>query len=67
MLLPARRSYFRYEGSLTTPPCSETVNWVVLTNPMTASARQIADVTAIYGDNARPLQPLGRRFLLVSQ
>ncbi len=67
MLLPAQRSFFRYEGSLTTPPCSETVNWVVLTTPMTASAKQIAEVTAVYGDNARPLQPLGRRFLLVSQ
>ena len=66
-LLPDQRRFFRYEGSLTTPPCSETVNWVVMTTPMTVSARQIAEVTAVYGDNARPLQPLGRRFLLVSQ
>lgn len=66
-LLPAQRSYFRYEGSLTTPPCSETVNWVVMATPITASAEQIAAVTAFYGNNARPLQPLNRRFLLVSQ
>jgi carbonic anhydrase len=66
-LLPQDRTFFRYEGSLTTPPCSETVNWVVLAAPMTASAAQIAAVTAVYGDNARPVQPLGRRYLLVSQ
>ncbi|WP_374140237.1 carbonic anhydrase [Sphingomonas sp.] len=66
-LLPARRTFFRYEGSLTTPPCSETVNWVVLATPLTASARQIAEVAEVYGDNACPIQPLGRRFLLVSQ
>lgn len=65
--LPADHRFFRYEGSLTTPPCSEIVNWVVLARPVTASAAQIAAVAAIYGDNARPLQPLGRRFLLVSE
>lgn len=65
--LPASAGYYRYEGSLTTPPCSEIVNWVVMARPVTASAEQIAAVAAIYGDNARPLQPLGRRFLLVSE
>lgn len=65
--LPASAGYFRYEGSLTTPPCSEIVNWVVMATPVTASPEQIAAVAAIYGNNARPLQPLGRRFLLVSE
>jgi len=65
--LPAGKGYYRYEGSLTTPPCSEIVNWVVMARPVTASPAQIAAVAAIYGDNARPLQPLGRRFLLVSE
>lgn len=65
--LPASAGYFRYEGSLTTPPCSEIVNWVVMAKPVTASPQQIAAVAAIYGNNARPLQPLGRRFLLVSE
>jgi len=65
--LPSDSGFYRYEGSLTTPPCSEIVNWVVMRKPVTASPEQIAAVAAIYGDNARPLQPLGRRFLLVSE
>jgi carbonic anhydrase len=65
--LPARRAYYRYEGSLTTPPCSEVVNWVVMERPVTASTAQIAAVAAIYPGNARPLQPLGRRFILRGQ
>lgn len=63
-LLPNGRDFFRYEGSLTTPPCAEKVDWVVLAQPITASASQIAQFQAIFPFNARPLQPLYRRFLL---
>ena len=38
-LLPARLAYYRYPGSLTTPPCSETVEWLLLTNPIQSMAR----------------------------
>lgn len=66
-LLPAARSFYRYEGSLTTPPCSEVVHWIVLDTPITASRSQVQAVEAIYPFNARPLQRLDRRFLLRSR
>lgn len=65
-LLPADHDYFRYEGSLTTPPCSETVDWAVLEQPITASAAQIEAFAGLHPGNTRPLQPLNRRFLLRS-
>ncbi|MFC5344826.1 carbonic anhydrase [Brevundimonas staleyi] len=64
--LPAGRDFFRYEGSLTTPPCSETVDWVVLNDPITASQAQIDAFERIHPGNTRPIQPLHRRFLLRS-
>ncbi len=66
-LLPERRAYFRYEGSLTTPPCSEIVSWVVMMDPIAVSRSQIDAFGRIYPSNARPVQPLNtrpvRRFL----
>lgn len=58
-------SSYRYEGSLTTPPCSENVKWIVLTTPIQMSAAQIATFKAIIHDNNRPVQPLNGRELLV--
>lgn len=63
-LLPANLAVWRYEGSLTTPPCSEGVRWHVATHRATASAGQIAALHAILGDNARPVQPLYGRLLV---
>ncbi|MEO0034148.1 MAG: carbonic anhydrase [Pseudomonadota bacterium] len=65
-LLPAGRDYFRYEGSLTTPPCSEVVHWVVFKQPVTVSAAQIDRFAKLFPHNARPVQPSNRRFLLES-
>ena len=65
-LLPAEREFLRYEGSLTTPPCSENVDWAVLTRPIQASPAQVSALERLYANNARPLQPLNRRFLLRS-
>lgn len=56
---------YRYEGSLTTPPCSEGVQWIVLTTPIEMSEAQIAAFKAIIYDNNRPVQPLNRRKLFV--
>ena len=64
-LLPAGTASFRYQGSLTTPPCSQTVTWNVYAEPVDISGEQIALFASRYANNARPVQPLNRRFLLV--
>ena len=64
--LPKSRAYYRYAGSLTTPPCSETVLWTVFAEPVEVSEAQIAAFAALYPMNARPLQAINRRFLLGS-
>lgn len=66
-LLPASSAVYRYEGSLTTPPCSEIVNWLVFKQPVTASPVQIATFAELFPNNARPVQPLNRRFILSTQ
>lgn len=58
-LLPKNRSLVRYSGSLTTPPCSEGVTWLVMTTPIEASVQQLDTFHNLLGDNARPLQRLG--------
>lgn len=65
-LLPGRRSYYRYSGSLTTPPCSETVDWLLLTTPIQVGSADIARFAKLYPMNARPVQKVDRRFVLRS-
>jgi carbonic anhydrase len=65
-LLPENTKYFRYSGSLTTPPCSEKVNWMVLQTPVHFSQAQIARLHRIIGMNARPAQARNSRYLLQS-
>jgi carbonic anhydrase len=60
-LLPGRRTTWRYPGSLTTPPCSEGVSWLVMTEPVTLSVEQIKAFGAIFPHNFRPVQPLNGR------
>lgn len=62
-LLPDNHSYFSYSGSLTTPPCSEVVHWVVMENKVQATAAEIAAFTNILHDNYRPVQPLNGRVI----
>jgi carbonic anhydrase len=66
-LLPASHRYYTFSGSLTTPPCSENVTWLVLAKPMTLSKAQIDKFAAIYPNNARPVQPLNGRAVFESQ
>ena len=62
-LLPTKRAYWAFEGSLTTPPCSEEVQWHVLKEPVQISKEQIAAFKKLYPMNARPVQPLNGRTL----
>lgn len=64
-LLPARRSYYGYTGSLTTPPCSEGVRWHILKQPVEVSPAQLAAFRKLYRMNARPVQPLNGRVVVV--
>ena len=65
-LLPNRKRTYRYDGSLTTPPCSEGVKWFVLTTPIEMSHdSQIAAFKAVFFGNNRPVQPLNGREVLV--
>lgn len=66
-LLPEDRRYFSYSGSLTTPPCTEGVLWIVMKRAQSVSPAQIATFTHLYSSNARPFQPLGDRLVKESR
>ncbi|WP_109507273.1 carbonic anhydrase family protein [Nocardioides speluncae] len=67
-LLPDRITSYRYPGSLTTAPYSEDVSWVMLTDPVSASARQVALFRDAFPDgNSRDVQPLGDRTVLTDR
>ena len=64
-LLPVNRDYYRYSGSLTTPPCTEGVLWVVLKQSVQASREQVEQPGKLIGHpNNRPVQPVGARPVL---
>ncbi len=62
-LLPPERSYFTYMGSLTTPPCSEGVLWMVMKQPVSISQEQISIFARLYPMNARPIQSASGRLI----
>jgi len=64
-LLPQNREYYRFNGSLTTPPCSEGVKWIVMKNSVAVSVEQIKKFeSVIHGKNNRPIQAKNARFIL---
>jgi carbonic anhydrase len=65
-LLPKTRHFFRYEGSLTTPPCSEVVEWNVFAAPVAVAESGIERFKSSFPMDARPLQPVHRRILLTN-
>jgi carbonic anhydrase len=64
-LRPLPKRYYAYNGSLTTPPCSEGVEWLVMAEKRQISPEQMATITAHLHDNNRPVRPLGDRELLL--
>lgn len=65
-MVPTDLSAFNYQGSLTTPPCGQPVNWFVARQPITMSQAQIDAFTAHYDHNNRPLQPHNGRAILTA-
>ncbi|PIX04778.1 MAG: carbonic anhydrase, partial [Gallionellales bacterium CG_4_8_14_3_um_filter_54_18] len=64
-VMPESTAYYRFSGSLTTPPCSEGVIWLVMKQPVTASKEQIEKFAhAMHHPNNRPVQPTNARLIL---
>jgi carbonic anhydrase len=66
-LLPTDQRYYQFMGSLTTPPCSEGVLWLVMKTPIQISKEQHKLFTQLYAFNARPVQPLNGRAVREAQ
>ena len=66
-LLPSKRNYYTFTGSLTTPPCTEDVLWLVLKTPVQVSKEQLAGFGTIYKNNVRPVQPVNNRVIKESR
>jgi len=62
-MLPQRRDYYTFMGSLTEPPCTEGVLWIVMKEPIKASPHQLDIFARLYPMNARPVQALSGRMI----
>ena len=63
-ILPSSKAHWHYMGSLTTPPCTQIVQWYLLRQPITISSSQLAQFHKLYNGNARPTQELNKRVIL---
>lgn len=62
-LIPTMPTFYHYSGSLTTPPCSEKVQWYIVKQPLALASDQLAIMTDLYEGNNRPVQSQGRRLV----
>jgi len=64
-LFPTSKHYYRFSGSLTTPPCSEGVRWLVMKESVSLSLQQLDRIKSLLGTtNNRPTQPLNGRMVV---
>lgn len=64
-LIPSSSTHYAYEGSTTTPPFTEGVDWIILTERLAATVEQVHRFRGRYGMNNRPIQPLNGRAIVV--
>jgi len=67
LVIPAKRTYYAFLGSLTTPPCTEGVLWLVLKTPMQVSKEQLGGFGTLYKNNVRPVQGVNNRLIKESR
>jgi carbonic anhydrase len=63
-IVPEGRTHYRYSGSLTTPPCTEGVLWLILKDTSSVSKEQVATFVKMIGEDARGAQPLNGRLVV---
>ena len=63
-ILPENKDYYTFTGSLTTPPCTEGVKWIVMKDPVTISKSQLEDFKKSMPKNNRPIQDINARYIL---
>lgn len=66
-IMPKGSATYAYDGSLTTPPCSEKVQWLLQAKPITADGNQLSTLAKLYNGNNRPVQPQGDRTVYISE
>lgn len=66
-IMPKGSATYAYDGSLTTPPCSEKVQWLLQAKPITADGKQLDTLAKLYNGNNRPVQPQGNRTVYISE
>ncbi|MDH5300379.1 MAG: carbonic anhydrase family protein [Gammaproteobacteria bacterium] len=62
-LLPKKRNYYHYLGSLTQPPCTENVSWNIMASRGSVSAEQVSQYAFLFPNSARPIQPIRNRYV----
>jgi carbonic anhydrase len=66
-MLPNLLGYYRYDGSVSAPPCNEPVTWFVLKTPVEMSAEEIGAYATLFPHDVRPIQPMNGRIVLESE